>query len=406
MVMKHFVFVVCGSREHTDTLNFSLKFLRRFSRARIHVLTDTSRNEAVIEHDRIIDVQTPDNLSHHQAAIFLKTSLHRYLEMKPGDLYCYLDSDVIAVSPKVDEIFNLKPEPVLFARDHCPLREFSPMAMNCNCQEEQENRNREFFSIINKLFPGNVFTESQTNKDKQKLEAAFEYMKEIKLQSWITAAVYGFKRYVLPVKTFRFAGFRFNKKNRYWLNSKNEIIHVDFAYHSKRVKDQSGIWLDPKTGRWYNAKNEDISPATPACEHLSEHIKNKYEHDIPGSWRHWNGGVFLFNQNSAEFLDYWHKITMEEFGDPASKTRDQGTLAVSAWHFGLQNMKTLPVRFNFITEHQNPDTMWDAEKGYTMNGFKTIFEPAFLHVYHHWGDESWDIWKSVMILAQEKERLQ
>ncbi|MFO7790945.1 MAG: heavy-metal-associated domain-containing protein [Bacteroidales bacterium] len=51
--MKHFVFVVCGSRKYTDTLNFSLKFLRHFSHARIHVLTDTSHNEAIIEHDRI-----------------------------------------------------------------------------------------------------------------------------------------------------------------------------------------------------------------------------------------------------------------------------------------------------------------------------------------------------------------
>ncbi len=401
--MNHFVFVVCGSREHTDTLNFGLKFLRHFSNARIHVLTDTSRNEARIDHDRIVDVKTPENLNHHQASIFLKTSLHRYVEMKPGDLYCYLDSDVIAVSPKVDEIFDLKPEPVLFARDHCPFEEFSPMAMSCNCQEEQETHNREFFAKINRYFPENIFTAGQANKDKQQLEAAFERMKENKLKSWTQALLYGFKRYLLPVKTFRFAGFRFNKIDRCWLNSKNEVIHFDFAYHSKRVKDLSGIWLDPKTKRWYDAQNKDISPATPACNHLSKHIRTKYGHNIPGHWRHWNGGVFLFNQDSAAFLDYWHRITLEEFEDPASKTRDQGTLAVSAWHFGMQNMETLPVRFNFITEYQNPDTLWDAEKGYSMNGFKASFDPVFLHVYHHWGDDSWDIWQSVMNIAHKNE---
>ncbi|MGM0649608.1 MAG: hypothetical protein ACQES1_03760, partial [Bacteroidota bacterium] len=112
--MHHFVFVVCGDRKHTETLNFSLKFLKKFSSARIHVITDMSRNKAEIEHDIIIDIKTPDNLSHHEASIYLKTSMHNYLNIKKHDKYCYLDSDVIAVSDKVDNIFQYEPEPILF----------------------------------------------------------------------------------------------------------------------------------------------------------------------------------------------------------------------------------------------------------------------------------------------------
>ena len=91
-----YVFVVCGERKHIETLHFSLKSLKLVSQFPIWVVTDKKRNEIEIEHDNIIDVSTPEDFNHHQASIWLKTSLHRILPK--GTTYCYLDSDVIAMN--------------------------------------------------------------------------------------------------------------------------------------------------------------------------------------------------------------------------------------------------------------------------------------------------------------------
>jgi len=50
-----FVFVVCGAREHIDTLHFSIKALQQFSKKTIYVITDVSRNETPILYDNIIN---------------------------------------------------------------------------------------------------------------------------------------------------------------------------------------------------------------------------------------------------------------------------------------------------------------------------------------------------------------
>ena len=77
-----FVFVVCGNREHIDTLHFSLDALKRFSKNKIVIVTDSSRNEVPVNHSEIFDVETPNEFTHHQASIFLKTSLHKFLPVK------------------------------------------------------------------------------------------------------------------------------------------------------------------------------------------------------------------------------------------------------------------------------------------------------------------------------------
>ena len=68
MTNNQFVFVVCGSKEHIDTLHFSLHYLKKKTKNTILVLTDTLRNEISIQHEHIIDVQTPKEFSHHQAS--------------------------------------------------------------------------------------------------------------------------------------------------------------------------------------------------------------------------------------------------------------------------------------------------------------------------------------------------
>ncbi|MDA3820217.1 MAG: hypothetical protein PF590_07155, partial [Candidatus Delongbacteria bacterium] len=171
-------------------------------------------------------------------------------------------------------------------------------------------------------------------------------------------------------------------------------------YHRKKLYQQEGIFY--KNGNWYNRNNEMITPRTPECHHLQQYIAHKYNINIPQNWRHWNGGVFLFKKEAKNFMEYWHKISLKEFECKETKTRDQATLAVSAWKFGLQNQKTLPQQFNFIAEYADTDIRWCSETGYTFDGYKSTFQPTFLHLYHHWGDTSWSIWQSVLYIGKDK----
>ena len=138
MSSEKYVFVVCGAREHIDTLHFSIQYLRHFSSKEIIVITDSSRNEIPLEWDNIVDIKTPEHLNHHQASIYLKTSIHRYFAL--NGKYCYLDSDVIAVRDGVDDIFKMKIGPVTFCTDHCRMRKFSPYAVYDNRKRIDEHK--------------------------------------------------------------------------------------------------------------------------------------------------------------------------------------------------------------------------------------------------------------------------
>ena len=131
--MNKFVFAVCGAKNYISQLAFSIERLKRFSRNEIIVVTDSRRNEIPISHENIIDIATPSEYNDHEASIFLKTSLHKILPY--GHTYCYLDSDVVCLSEKVDEIFLHYSAPITFANDNAPFEYFSPHAMNCQCLE-------------------------------------------------------------------------------------------------------------------------------------------------------------------------------------------------------------------------------------------------------------------------------
>jgi hypothetical protein len=74
-----FIYVVCGDREHIETLHFSLKYLKHFSKNEILVITDSSRNEIPIEYEKIVDVKTPLEFNNHQASIYLKTGIFKFV---------------------------------------------------------------------------------------------------------------------------------------------------------------------------------------------------------------------------------------------------------------------------------------------------------------------------------------
>jgi hypothetical protein len=122
-----FVYCVCGER-HARAVEESLRFLKRFSRADIVVVTARA---ARIAHDQTLSVDVPAGLTDHQASILLKTSLPRLVATK--GVACYLDSDQIAVSSDVDRVFSLFDPPVTFAADHATVDRFSRYAVHCGC---------------------------------------------------------------------------------------------------------------------------------------------------------------------------------------------------------------------------------------------------------------------------------
>ena len=76
-----FVFAVCGADEHIHTVNLAIRYLQQYSDNEILVVTDLNRNSAAIQHPNVLDVPTPEQYDHHQASLYLKTRLHRIVDM-------------------------------------------------------------------------------------------------------------------------------------------------------------------------------------------------------------------------------------------------------------------------------------------------------------------------------------
>ncbi|MCO5260549.1 MAG: hypothetical protein M9916_10430 [Crocinitomicaceae bacterium] len=325
-----FIFVVCGAKEHIDTLHFSLEYLKKYSKNEIWVLTDTSRNEIPVQHKDIIDVVTPKEFNNHQASIYLKTGIHNYFPK--GNKYCYLDTDVVALNQDVDRIFDEYSAPITFANDHFNVNHFSVYAINCNCLEKFNN-----------------------------IEKEIEHHVEM------------------------------SKRNSfYWFKKLLYIIPTRFYRLNKHFK------LEKKTGIWYNHHNEPITHINAHCSHLTDVIKKEMDIAIDGNWKHFNGGVFLFDDNSHSFLNAWHKLTTEKFDDPYWRTRDQGTLIATTWKFELQNHKTLDKKWNFIADSKNDSLHLDKENDFfTDDNWKTKIKPNFIHIFYRFGDKTWDVWNYV-----------
>lgn len=137
---RRWVFVLCGTSEHTGALRTAVRHLAPLTALEIWVVTDASRNEEPVDATGVtcvVDVATPPELDDHQAAIWLKTSVHRHL---PDGEWCYLDTDLVAIDPGVDELFEHRRGPVAFATD-MPFSDntvdhFSPFALHCGCLDQ------------------------------------------------------------------------------------------------------------------------------------------------------------------------------------------------------------------------------------------------------------------------------
>ncbi|MCG3167498.1 MAG: hypothetical protein POELPBGB_03290 [Bacteroidia bacterium] len=390
MIKKAFVFVVCGDREHIDTLHFSLNALTRFSNNKIIVVTDGSRNEIPVIHENIINVKTPDKFSHHQASIFLKTSLHKLLSEDVD--YCYIDTDVLAVSNEVDTIFNSFTSPITFSHDYCDIDDFSPFAVNCNCYEKFKKVNAVYLqtaSLYNETLGkeyGSVLAEINiaTKRNRGNL-----FLRFTNLLKYLFSKDF----YVLNER------YKLNKKTNQWLNSNNETIEDKYS-RKNFIIGKTGFHWSEKFNTFYT--KDGMSVTQLKCEHLREQVNKDFDLEINQGWQHWNGGVFLFNKQSHAFMNFWHEMTLKIFENTEWKTRDQGTLAVATWKFGLQNQKTLDINFNFIVDYNNRELKYNGN--FTFQYQEKTYKPFFLHVFHHFGDKNWALWQDLEKLLTTIEK--
>ena len=391
---KVFIFVVCGAKEHIDTLHFSIDYLKCFSKQEIWVLTDSSRNEIPVSHESVIDIKTPEELDHHQASIYLKTGIYKFVPK--GNMYCYLDTDIIAFSDGVNLIFDEYVPPITFAPDHCRVKKFSPYALNCGCKEDWEKDRALFDGALNKYDKNRQIKDTRIQKEAKELQLVFDELKQSKLKKVRTAA-----RYVLSYPRFKLNNsFSFDRKNRVWQNQSGETVMYEVDI--KSIEKETGLKYNRLFGKWLNNSKEDIWKDE--CDHLGEAISIKFEIGRKiGNWQHWNGGVFLFSDDSHSFLEFWHTHTIEAFSDPYWKTRDQGTLIATVWKFGLEGHPTLDRKWNLIADYYNPYLKWIDDQVLRIDKDLHI-RPELVHVYHHFEDNNWEFWRQLIANAERNRK--
>ncbi len=377
-----FVFALCGAREHIDYLHIALKALKRRTTLPIYVVTDCSRNEIPIEHNCVIDVCTPKEYTHHQAAIFLKTSIHRYINIE-DHIFCYLDTDVIAVGEKVEAIFKEFKSPISFAKDHCVLNEFSSYAVHCDCRKTADIFNKAFMECIDDLDEFSLLHDCTIKKNRISF---FNFIERSK--STVTRYLKYRIKFFLPFRKIYFAdNIILDRQLRCWVdNFGNPYMRLvsmkqvacslnlkwNFIFQRLETKDGKNIWRYP-------------------CNHLKEAIKDKFNVPIQNDkWHHYNGGVFLFSNESIEFLEAWHKFTLAIFEDRYWKVRDQGTLIATTWLFNLQKHSTLPSKWNCIVDDSNPQSI------------PVKIKAELLHIFNRIGDDSWFFWQRIKHLISDE----
>lgn len=384
---KKFVFVVCGAKEHIETLHFSLRALKYFSKHEIWIVTDSSRNEIPLIHNNIIDVKCPDELTHHQASIYLKTGLHKFLPL--GNLYCYLDSDVIALNSKINDVFDQKTGLITFAPDHSKMNGFSPYAINCDCLNENLAEWAEIDSLLEKYCRPTRINNTEQQKKQEKLLRNLELTKRSKLKLAGFAA-----KYITSGTTLHFADdLYYDKKQQIWFDAELKPVMIDITSDAiKKIEKISGWRWNMLRRRWISPSGNNIHQLH--CSHLINAIHSKFQIQITNpTWQHWNGGVFLFDNGSHAFMESWHQKTMLIFSDPEWKTRDQGTLIATAWQFGLMHLPLLSKTFNFIADPSNQGLMVSDDREYiTDDAFETKYAPAFIHIFNNFGHKGWEIW--------------
>ncbi len=380
-----FVFAVCGDSEHIDTLNYSLRALKKFTTLPIIVVTEFSRNAGTIEHDNIINYSAPTHFNHHQASIYLKTSLHRILPM--GTDYCYLDSDVVAVCEEAAQVFNHQYNIITFAPDHCTMNKFSPMAVNCGCIK----RFRELVDHVEILREEYDRHYEMRKKVTEQLEREWKKRMEVLAQNRWRNFLFAVKLKLGYTKVWIDREYYLDVDKDCWVTKDGHELNYDYRLRD-HVSDVLNLTWNEKGEYWQTPDGFNIYLSE--CNHLHTAIEKKFGiHINQNNWQHWNGGVFLFNEKSHSFMDTWHQYTMDILKDPYWKTRDQGTLIATVWKYGLQNANPLIKEFNFLADPYADGTRIVDEYAFTDNNGSTFLRPALIHLYHNFADVSSPFWQ-------------
>jgi hypothetical protein len=387
-----FVFAVCGNSRFINELSLALKALQRYSKACIYVVTDRRRNEVPVRWDNVWHVDTPEHLTDHEASIYLKTSLHRILPVGPR--YCYLDSDIFAVSSAVDDVFSATDTPVSFAADSCRLHQFSPYATNCQCMQTNSAEREEINALLadaHRLTSGSQGGWSPIEYEynaQRRVHRAFAYAAHL-LMPRSTSQKGEAHHQLWPT-------FWYESRTQKLHKSKDEISFVERASAWRRDRRRQS-WISPAGNDVFNLH----------CHHLVESIRDTFGICVAKShWQHWNGGVFLFDLRAHAFLDAWHEKTIRIFGLPGWRTRDQGTLVATVWEYGLESQPLLPSRFNCILDPNRGATMVSmACDSLTTDAFLTTITPVMAHVISGVDDYTWDVWRWVSAHAFQEENV-
>jgi hypothetical protein len=418
------LFVVCGAEEHLETLNFSLRALKKRTRLPIRVVTDLARNAGRIEHDDVVDVRVDPRYDHHQASILLKTGLYRYVDLSEGKKYAYLDTDVVAVRPDVDGLFDHYTAPISFCTDHCRMRQFSPTAVH----GEEHERALALQKKIHSLMAEAEERSGNPDKIRRIRYLLLDWEKSKKLRAtgpmWQRYAAWGKPSWLRPLAKgwYRLSGHGiYHEANGDWYASKTPPFEPFFATHGFRYDRTEEKWYELSgemvwdTGlarrsveastevRWDVHRQQWIAPdgsnalGVIESDTLRRRIAEKFGIEVTEpDWQHWNGGVFVFDHRSEPFLETWHDWTKAIFDDPAWKTRDQGTLIAAVWKHRLQHHPTLPLEFNFLADYHHPTMRHLGQLQFALGPGKASVSPRLLHIYHHWGDKDWTVWQHTL----------
>ena len=135
---QHFVLLACGER-HARRANIALAYLKKVTR--LDIVVFRARSLSPIDHDQTIDCVPPAHFTDNQASVALKTNIHRIVGIDVGT-WCYLDTDVIALSSRVNRVFTHLRGQVSFAQDHVDLDTLSKHVVRCGCSQPRCNHLR------------------------------------------------------------------------------------------------------------------------------------------------------------------------------------------------------------------------------------------------------------------------
>jgi hypothetical protein len=358
---KAFVYSVVGKGKHSARVDNSVRLLQSMTNKEIYVVAGKDRHNVSSSGNKI-EVALPKDLDDHEASIWLKTSLNKYLPT--GKRYAYLDSDVLPVH-NPDAIFEQFKDPIMFARDQATIDRFSPYAVSCGCLKDKidqqlalQEQIDQFANYSKSILPKDVLFEKQKRLKRLLSD-------EMIFQKWLR-----FIRFNLARKKYHLSGeFYFDKEKSIWYDNDEEII----LYHepNQHIQQHSPYTHDDQTNRWLNAKHEDIHDVQ--CSHLRESLLNKFDVAADGKELLWNGGIFLFDEGSNDFMNTWHQIVCDILSDHRWRTRDQAALYITSRKFNLDPAENhLEKKWNWlITENTELDLLMNEK-----------VKPHFVHLMH------------------------